>query len=115
MQDNNRPLITILIVIGIIIILLLAIPRLQNMRTYSYDGYALTASTVPLRNTLPQNNQASYTFVRYIPVRQVVPTRATYTTYSYYPSQGTYDNGVVFSDGCTLTSPYSTTTGQPCS
>lgn len=120
-MENNRPLLIILIIIGILILISL-MSRGQMM---SYRGYGLTASATPVSvrtgSRLPDREY--YTFFRYVPVQR------TYVTYpsssysysaseTYYPSSSTYyptDGGTVFPDGCTLTSPYSTTTGLPCS
>ncbi len=119
-ENNNRPLLVALTIIGIIIIIILLAPRMQQRAaTYSYQGYgyglAASATPVAIRQT-PDTDY--YTFYRHIPVRRnTTYTTYTYTSpsYTYYPQQTGYDGGTVFSDGCTLTSPYSTTTGLPCS
>ncbi len=116
MHDNNRPLLVTLIIIGILILIALVGPR---MRTYSYRGYGLTASAVPMTVVNRAPDSVYYTFYRYIPSSRPTYTQqqSTYTSYSYpsttqyYPTSG----DVVFPDGCTLTSPVSTTTGLPCS
>lgn len=115
MQDNNRPLLIILIIIGIFILIALLSPRMRGAQSYSYRGYGLTASTVPLgRQRAPDSEY--YTIYRYIPTQHTTYTQSSsYPT--YYPSQPStaYPGETVFPDGCTLTSPTSTTTGLPCS
>lgn len=123
MQPDNthKTLLTILIIIGIVIIFILIAPRAASTG-YSYqNGAVYTASALPFTTANTTTRQTgTYSFVRYIPRTTSSSSVGTTTTYYTYPSTqydygGIYDNGTVFPDGCTLTSPVSTTTGQPCS
>ncbi len=126
-MNENRGLITAMIIIGIIIIVLLIAPRFSRT-ALSYTGSALTASTVDLGSehrigssdyyyTIDRRVPRSYSNTMYY--NPGTTTRYSYpatTNYTYSSSDYQYQNdGTVFSDGCTLTSPYSLTTGQPCS
>lgn len=117
-MTENKNLLWALIIIGIIIIIMLASPRL-GMRRYSYYP-GLTASVVPTyyQANIVTGAPGTYSVVRTYPKT----TSYSYTTipaYSYYyqyqQESNQYAGETVFSDGCTLTSPYSTTTGEPCS
>jgi hypothetical protein len=113
--DNNyKPFLTALIIIGVIIIIMLARPRVGQQRSYSMNGYNLSASAtryVPIEPT-----RGTYSVIRYVPERHTtrysVPTSYSYSYTDTYTSD---TNGTMFPDGCTLTSPYSLTTGLPCS
>lgn len=119
-DNTQKNMLGALIIIGIIIIIILIAPRATSSR-YAYQGNAFTASALPVEfNSAPQTG--TFSFVRYIPHKTQTYT-STGTTYTYYTQPQTqyydysyqYQGGVVFPDGCTLTSPVSTTTGQPCS
>lgn len=123
MQPDNthKTLLTVLIIIGIVIIFILLAPRAATTG-YSYqNGTVYTASALPFNNVATTTSQTgTYSFVRYIP--RSISRSSTGTTYTYYTyptstyDYGTsYDNSTVFPDGCTMTSPVSTTTGEPCS
>ena len=112
-NDTNKVLLLILIFIGIILIVLVAGGRRSPMMMRTYQGYGLTASTTPI--TEPTTGAVgTYTFTRYIPDRRTVPTTSTTSTY-YYTTPSVIDPSAMFPDGCTMTSPYSLTTGLPCS
>ena len=109
--DNNyKPFLTALIIIGIIIIIMLARPHVGQQRSYSMNGYNLSASATRYMPVEP--TRGTYSVIRYIPERRTVPTSYNY---SYTDGYSTDTSGVMFPDGCTLTSPYSLTTGLPCS
>ncbi len=123
---NNRPLIVTMIIIGIIIIILLLSPRYGYNRAVQY-GYGNTnmfaASAVPFTNnytytTTRTNVPGTYSIVRTYPQPKSY-SYTSYTTPTYYSYPQTtyqpYPGETVFPDGCTMTSPYSTTTGEPCS
>ncbi len=118
MQDtSHKSLLWAIIIIGIIIILLLIRPT-TIAPGYSYRaGSALTASTLPIDFTTARSNVGSYTIIRYIPEHyrstSYYPTTTSPQSTHYYQQQ--YSGETMFSDGCTLTSPYSLTTGEPCS
>ncbi|MBP6904535.1 MAG: hypothetical protein KBB91_00575 [Candidatus Pacebacteria bacterium] len=130
-NSTNKTLITIMIVIGIIIIiLLLGRGYIATPMTYSYrSGNFLTASTIPLDGYTYQNadnRPGHYTITkRYTEPSLIItaPKSYSYTSYTTTPSyqydysysQTTYPGETIFPDGCTLTSPYSLTTGEPCS
>jgi len=118
-DNTHKTMMVVLIIIGIILIIILLSPR--GYSTYSYRGNAFTASALPMQVDV-QPKIGTYSFVRYLPTRTTsttTTTGSTHTSYSYPTtdySYQTYDQGgTVFPDGCTLTSPYSTTTGLPCS
>lgn len=120
-DTTHKTMLTVLIIIGIVIIFILLAPRAASTG-YSYqNGTIFTASAVPFSDTRTTTTQTgTYSFVRYIPhTSSRSSTNSTYTYYSYptttYTDGTAYDNGTVFPDGCTLTSPVSTTTGEPCS
>ena len=118
--ENNRPLLIAILIIGIIILIVLISPKISR-NTYSYSGNTFTASALPLTMNTSSSQVGTYSFVRYIPRKNTYSSGTSYTYYTY--PETTYDysyqyqdqGGVVFPDGCTLTSPVSTTTGQPCS
>ena len=124
-NSTTKTLLTIMIVIGIIIIILLLSPRYGfNRGTYSYSGNSmLTASTASFDTRSSRSTSRDpghYTIIRTYP-QSMPSTTYTYTsypsTYYQYPVTQQYvdDGGIIFPDGCTLTSPTSTTTGLPCS
>jgi hypothetical protein len=121
MQDNShKTLLGAILIIGIIIVVIL-LSRSNTTVGYSYRGTQYAASALPLNvNVGPATG--TYSIVRYVPrTAQTYSSGSTYTYYTYPQTQYVdysyqqYDNGTVFPDGCTLTSPVSTTTGLPCS
>lgn len=111
-MEQNRNLLVALVVIGIIIIILLIAPTLSHTRLGYYPSN-FTASTVSLDATPSRNNGSGYyTIYRYVPPY----SSSTVTTYTYSSTPAyDYSGEQMFSDGCTMTSPYSLTTGEPCS
>lgn len=114
--DNNyKPFLTALIIVGVIIIIMLARPRVGGReRSYSMNRYNLGASAtryIPLEHT-----PGTYSVIRYIPESRTTGYSVPIShSYSYTDGYTPDTSGVMFPDGCTLTSPYSLTTGLPCS
>ncbi len=110
-DQTNRTLLLILIFIGIILIVLVA----AGQRPLARFG-GLTASVSPLDTYQKQPAQVgTYSIVRYIPQKQSVAPQTSYSYTSYQPQYYPTDTSIMFPDGCTMTSPYSLTTGLPCS
>ncbi len=115
-MTEHKNLLWLIIIIGIIIIILLASPRLAARR-YGYYGTGMfAASAVPVYYQQPvvAGIPGTYSIFRTYPKTSSY-TYTPSTSYYYQQTSSSYTGEPVFSDGCTLTSPYSTTTGEPCS
>ncbi len=119
-DSSHKALLGAILIVGIIILVVLLSPR--GGASYAYRGTNLyTASTYPLQSTgttISVPATGTYSFIRYVPktTTRTTTTGSTYTYYTYPQTQSVYqDTGTMFPDGCTLTSPFSLTTGQPCS
>lgn len=134
-MNENRGLITTMIIIGVVIVILLIAPGYRPS-TYAYrGGNVLTASTVSIDPYIQQSSRSHVSSTGYYTIERNIPRTSTYTysypaptttytTYSYpqpqsytysYPQQQYQNQGGYFSDGCSITSAYSITTGQLCS
>lgn len=123
-QPTNRTLLITMFVIGaIIIVLLLSQQGGSSLLNYSSRGNVLTASSLSFDTPSQQaivTSPGHYTITKtYTEPTLIITPSHTYTvpTYQYdYSYQQQYvDPGIMFPDGCTMTSPYSLTTGEPCS
>lgn len=111
-MEQNRNLLVAILVIGIIIVILLIAPTVSRTRLGYYPSN-FAASTISLDSTPSRTKgYGYYTIYRYVP--SYSSSTATTYTYSSIPAYD-YSGEQMFSDGCTMTSPYSLTTGEPCS
>lgn len=123
-DSTNKTLLTIAIIIGIIILIVWALPR--TVRTgYSYytplSASVTPVNRVPVRTYPYSDSNYDYEVIRYVPhtTRTIRTTPSTtrsysYTTtptysYEYYPEDDTY-----YPEGCNATTRYSATTGDRC-
>ena len=125
-QPTNRTILNTIIAIGVIIIVILLLPR-NAIPRYSYNGTGnlLSASATPFDTASPQypaqmhfGNSGTTTYVTPT-VYSGQPRYYTYTTtttpqvsndYGYLPNDGVNDYYV----GCTSYTGYSTINGQYC-
>lgn len=130
-MPENRGLITVMIIIGILIVILLIVPRTTMHNTayrdtaVSNSDFVVDSRTITTYHTIPRDDY--YTIHRTIPRRMTThsyPADTTDTTYSYTNTEPSYDDatqqpyyqnqGSYFPNGCTNYSAYSVTTGFPC-
>ena len=129
-HTSNKPIVAAMIIIGIVILVILLMPR-YGSRTLGYtyrnalSANALGAyptaypapyyySNVPIQDihtgyttyTVKYNQPAPVTTTTY-------PTTKTYTTYSY-ETVDTGNNQTYYLDGCNAYTNFSTTTGYAC-
>lgn len=111
---GDKGILTAILAIGIVVVVLLIAPGASRIAmNYRPDLTASTSRFTPGTYYGDRSGEYYYTIHRYVPQQQYVyPSTTTYT----YTSSGTgYEGEMMFSDGCTMTSPYSLTTGEPCS